>query len=69
MNLTDSFVVVDSNRRRVWPGAFYASSLECYEYIVQSGRNDLRIMHVGSQYTPDVHWKQCTSMSVQRYTH
>lgn len=48
MNLKDSFVVIDKTGKRVWPGAFYASSLECYEYIVQSGRNDLRIMHVGS---------------------
>lgn len=48
MNLTDSFVVIDKTGKRVWPGAFYASSLECYEYIVQSGRNDLRIMHIGS---------------------
>lgn len=47
MGINDNFVVVDSNRRRVWPGAFYASSLECHEYIAQSGRDDLWIMRVG----------------------
>lgn len=48
MGINDNFLVVDSSKRRVWPGAFYASSLECYGYIIQSGRNDLRIIHVGS---------------------